>query len=129
MAGSYTAEDRAQIDRNIERARHAGAMLLARGWLPIVPHMLTAHGDEWPEIPDEMKRYERANDPRNVFVKMGLALLLQCEAILMLEGWQESKGACAEYNLAVALGLEIYQEDEGYPHPDPTRREPEVFEP
>lgn len=36
-----------------------------------------------------------------------LKLLLECNAIYMLKGWQDSKGATIEHNLAKELGFAI----------------------
>lgn len=36
-----------------------------------------------------------------------IRLLLDCNAIYMLKGWKESKGATIEYNLAKELGFAI----------------------
>jgi hypothetical protein len=34
----------------------------------------------------------------------------RCDAIYMLEGWETSRGACAEFYLSSAIGLDIYYE-------------------
>ncbi len=44
------------------------------------------------------------------FAKRDTALLLDCDAIHMLPGWEHSKGARAEHALAVWAGLEIRYE-------------------
>lgn len=41
-----------------------------------------------------------------------IAALLQCKAIYMLQGWQESKGARIEYCIATEIGLHIMYEVE-----------------
>lgn len=46
----------------------------------------------------------------NSFMKVDLKALLDCDAIYMLKGWHESKGANIEYNLAKSLDLEIFFE-------------------
>jgi len=40
-------------------------------------------------------------------MKTTLAELLECDAIFMVKGWQESRGAVIEYNLASELGLAL----------------------
>ena len=41
------------------------------------------------------------------YINMGLCELMHCDAIYMLEGWENSTGAKLEYEYAVAVGLEV----------------------
>lgn len=41
-----------------------------------------------------------------------IADLLQCKAIYMLQGWQDSKGACIEHYIATKIGMHIMYEIE-----------------
>lgn len=41
------------------------------------------------------------------YIDIGLFELMHCDAIYMLEGWEESTGARLEYEYAVAVGLEV----------------------
>lgn len=41
------------------------------------------------------------------YMSICLPMLMCCDSIFMLEGWEKSEGAKAEYALAVKLGLEI----------------------
>lgn len=41
-----------------------------------------------------------------------IADLLQCKAIYMLQGWQDSKGACIEHYIATKIGMPIMYEIE-----------------
>lgn len=41
------------------------------------------------------------------YMRMAVAQLVQCEAVALLYGWQNSPGACVEYWLAWTLGLDI----------------------
>lgn len=38
--------------------------------------------------------------------------LLQCNAIYMLQGWEDSKGACIEHYIATKIGMPIMYEIE-----------------
>jgi hypothetical protein len=40
--------------------------------------------------------------------------LIHCEAMYMLIGWQESKGATLEHTIGSALGLDMYYEEDDY---------------
>ena len=61
----------------------------------------------------------RLNDimPKNAtydeYMKISFELLGMCDAIYMLKGWEESKGANREYGFAVAKGIEIYEHKKG----------------
>lgn len=58
----------------------------------------------------------RLNDimPKNAtydeYMKMSFELLGMCDAIYMLKGWEESKGANREYGFAVAKDMRIMLE-------------------
>ena len=40
-------------------------------------------------------------------MRMAVRQLSTCDAVFMLPGWRNSRGACIEHQLAVGLGLEI----------------------
>ena len=44
------------------------------------------------------------------YMKADLGMLLKCRTILMLRGWEGSKGANIEYQVADALGMEVIYE-------------------
>lgn len=44
-------------------------------------------------------------------MKIGYALIDVCDAIFMLDGWQKSKGACAELSYAKSLGKKVMYQD------------------
>lgn len=41
------------------------------------------------------------------YMREALKMLLKCDSVLMLPGWQNSKGACLERSVAEALGMPI----------------------
>jgi len=43
------------------------------------------------------------------YLRMGFAQLLQCECIVLLPGWSDSRGALEERGLAQTLGMEVLQ--------------------
>lgn len=60
---------------------------------------------------------ERPNNSWAWYMRRDLPYLLECDAICVLPGWQESKGASLEVHVAKAIGLPIYvfQEDKLIP--------------
>lgn len=43
-------------------------------------------------------------------MKADIAMLMQCDIIYLLEGWQDSRGATLERNLAEELGIKVMLE-------------------
>jgi hypothetical protein len=50
------------------------------------------------------------NEYRRNAISRDIDLLLNCDSIFMLEGWENSKGAQVEHALANYLGLKIFYE-------------------
>lgn len=42
----------------------------------------------------------------SIYMKAGIKLLMECDGIIMIDGWTHSRGAMAEFNIAVACGME-----------------------
>ena len=83
-----------QMHTNIEKARAVGAECVCRGWYPLIPHTNTAwmsglQQHEW--------WYEATNE-----------MLKVCDAIIMIEGWEESHGAQLEHDEAQRMGINVY---------------------
>lgn len=45
-----------------------------------------------------------------VHMKVDIGLLLQCDAIYLLDGWGQSKGCKLELDIATTCGMEVYFE-------------------
>lgn len=43
------------------------------------------------------------------YMRADLKALLDCDAIAMLPGWKESRGATVEHHVAVACGMEVIE--------------------
>ena len=43
------------------------------------------------------------------YIDMGLCELMRCDAIYLLKGWEESKGAQLEYLYSITTGMEIWE--------------------
>jgi Domain of unknown function (DUF4406) len=78
------------------RAAHT---LRALGYEVASPHELFTHTDR----------------PWAFYMKAALITMLTCDAIFMLDGWENSRGASIEQQLASELDYHTLFENEGYP--------------
>ena len=76
-----------------ERAEHD---LTLRGFEVVNPAKENAH---FPE-----------GTPWKTYMAESLRLLLYCDAIYMLDGWRDSRGATLELNTALDCGLQVFHE-------------------
>lgn len=97
VAGPFSAPTRAGVDENIRKAERYGLAVAARGAMPVVPHANTAH----PSF-EHVRPYE-------FWIDGTLELLRRCDAVLMVEGWESSRGATAERTEALRLGLPVFE--------------------
>jgi hypothetical protein len=58
--------------------------------------------------PHEVCSGVKKNAPWADFMREDIKAMMDCDAILMLPGWGASRGAKVEYDLARAIGMEIY---------------------
>lgn len=98
VAGAYRSKSLNKIWENINHAMRQSRKLWLAGWAVICPHANTAFMDEMPKTDD-------------MFINGDLEILKRCDAIYMLQGWENSVGATGEFNLAMELGLEVYFEN------------------
>lgn len=101
LSGPYSARNGRTIAENIAVARAHAVAAAKRGWHPLTPHLNTAHFEiDCPEI---------SNDD---WIAGDLAILdlldPAVDAVLMLPGWEESRGATVERQRAIARGLEVF---------------------
>ena len=98
IAGPYSAEDREGEDKNIYYAARVASWYMADGWAVFCPHTMTSIIDR--EHNHDILTWED-------YLTTDIYWLSKCDAIHMLPGWRESKGASIEYLVAKGLGLEI----------------------
>ena len=68
---------------------------------------LTAKGYE---VCNPMKNGLPDESPTQAHMKRDIEMLLTCDAILLLNGWNRSAGCKCELDVAVAIGLDVYFE-------------------
>jgi hypothetical protein len=94
IVGPFTAPTAWEIEQNVRRAELAAKMIADAGAMPWCPHANTRffHGLLTPEF-----WYEGTME----FVK-------RADAVLLLHGWENSKGSVAEWDLALKLGKPVF---------------------
>jgi len=103
IAGPYTATTIDKRNANIEAASAAGRDLLAKGYVPIVPHANTAG---W-ELDPRFKHVD--------FLEMDFVLLDRADCVCLVGDWQKSKGTLQEIDRANANGQPVYVGVESVP--------------
>ncbi|MCV7004578.1 DUF4406 domain-containing protein [Mycobacterium gordonae] len=79
-------------EHNFPAFAAAAAALRAKGIDVLSPHELGCDnpGEDWAW-----------------YMREDMKLLLQCDEIVMLPGWRDSRGATLEHHVAVALGMRV----------------------
>lgn len=95
VAGKFTAPNSWQRARNIRAAETVGFAVAQVGAMPLIPHANTAHFDGTcsPEF-----WYEGT-----------LELLRRCDAVMLVPGWEGSKGVKAEMEEATRRGMLVFE--------------------
>ena len=95
VAGPYRAEAEFGVLENIRRAEKVALEVWRAGAACICPHKNTAF-------------FGGAADDR-VWLEGDLEIIRRCDAIVLVEGWQNSTGTLAEIKLASELGLPVFE--------------------
>ena len=77
---------------NREAFEHAAELIRANGHDPVNPHKVCAH------ITGSWLDYMRAD----------IKALMDADAILLIDGWSDSRGAVVELQIAAMLGLRVF---------------------
>jgi hypothetical protein len=86
----------------------AEQVLKAKGWHPISPAALDVMIEGWYPHPPENLQVDRQLLER--VIRRDLDVLAGCDAIYMLKGWEDSKGANLEMKMAEYLGMDVFYE-------------------
>ena len=104
IAGPY----RGKVKENIAHARKVAIQLWEMGHTVICPHLNTANFDKDCNVSEE------------IIIQRDLNILIRCDALMMLIGWEESEGAVIEWAHAKEADIYIYYEDGRFPELHPT---------
>jgi len=94
VAGPYSAPTIEGRTANIHAAWLVGCQVATLGVYPVVPHTNTQHMDK---IQDWQW-----------WIDATLELMLRCNAVLMMEGWEKSRGARGEEAMAKKVGIPVF---------------------
>jgi len=99
-----------------ERFAAAVTVVESMGYEPVNPVNITpaAHDGDCPPGYDPGPN-ATGHTSSACFMRADLRALLDCDAIFMLPGWRESRGATVEHAVAVACGIPVL-EKEGNPN-------------
>lgn len=87
ISGPITGHDDAEVEFSV-----AESALEQKGHEPVNPFKLNHdHGKTWGE-----------------YMRVDVAAMMTCDAVLALPGWQVSRGADIEVRLALSLGIPVY---------------------
>lgn len=94
VAGRFTAPNAWEIERNVRAAEEVGMQVAKMGAMPLIPHANTRffHGTISPEF-----WYEGT-----------LELLRRCDFVVLVKGWEDSKGVKLELEEAKRLGKPVF---------------------
>ena len=98
VAGCYRAKTEERKRENVWHATRVSIRLWELGWIVFSPINNCAYFDVWSNLPDE------------VWLNGGLKFLEFCSSIFMLSGWQTSKGAQRELEVATERNMDILYE-------------------
>ena len=98
VAGPYSADTAEQCQRNLDAMNEAAAGVMRRGHIPVI-----GVNAALPVV----ERLGAAADRYEAIMAISLALVAQCEAILVIG---ESAGVTRERDLVMSKGLPVYRE-------------------
>jgi len=104
IAGPYTAENTYSLRRNILKAEAAAREVMKHGFVPVIPHSL---GDAL-DTGSKFKHFQH----HDWMQKLCLPLLSRCDGLLLIEGWQNSKGSRIEFDFAQTNNMPIFYKPE-----------------
>lgn len=58
---------------------------------------------------DRSNDHDNPGDDWNTALKRDLAIMLQCEVVVLLPGWENSRGACLEVHVARQIGMKVIE--------------------
>jgi len=94
VAGPFRAANDFEVDVNIRRAEEVGLEAAKLGCSVVIPHANT--------------RNFHHHMPEPVMLDATLELMRRCDALILVEGWQDSQGTRDEMCEASFLGIPVF---------------------
>lgn len=94
VAGRFRGENAWEVEKNVRRAEEDALWLWKSGYAVVCPHTNT--------------RFFNGAAPDEFFLEGDLDIMRRCDGVLMVRGWEESKGAHAERAEALCLGIPVF---------------------
>ena len=99
ISGKYSAGTIEERDENIRKANELAKSFAEQGWAVYCPHTQSQNWENETSLSHED------------FLERDFEWIRRCDAIAMLEGWQESDGARREHQRAIELSMPRYYEE------------------
>jgi hypothetical protein len=94
VAAALSTPDKVERKLHVQAARHAGFKIAKLGFYPVMP---TVNTDGFENIRDSDFWYDAT-----------LELMRRCDAVYVVDGWQDSKGVIGEIAEAIKLKIPRY---------------------
>jgi len=94
VAGSFRAKTPWLIEQNVRRAEEVSLEVWKMGAVAVCPHTMTRHFQD--SLLDE------------VWPSGLLSVMYRCDAVVLVPGWERSKGTQAEIREAFARGIPVF---------------------
>ena len=94
VAGKFTGPNAWVIEQNVRAAEAVGMRVAEAGAMPLIPHANT--------------RYFHGTATVEFWYEGTLEMLRRCDAVIMVPGYELSRGACAEREEAHRLRLPVF---------------------
>lgn len=96
VAGPFRAETVDDMADHIDAAKDVAKSVWSLGAVAVLPH--TNHGWLWGNL-DEL-----------VALQGCLTLVTLCDAVVLVQGWENSPGTCAEIETANRYGIPVFED-------------------
>jgi hypothetical protein len=95
VAGPYRAPTPWEVEQNVRRAEELALGVWRLGMAALCPHTLA--------------RFYNGSFPDEAALRLDLAMVARCDAVLLVPGWERSVGARGEKDYASRAGIPVFE--------------------